>query len=343
MTISSYKIARLREMLATPRNVLIVSHYNPDGDALGASIAWAKTLEGLGHRTMCVVPNKYPHFLEWMPGAERIRVYTKHAAEVNAAASAADIICCLDFNNPSRLEGLTAAIEANTHAERLLIDHHLAPPEEYFNLSFSYPGASSTSYIVYKLISRLAGAHTIDRDMGTALYVGMMTDTGNFSFSFLTPDLFRVVAALVEKGVDIPYINFKVYNSYTQGRVRLLAYSLGPKMDVFEGGQAACISLTESELRRFHFKQGDSEGFVNYPLSIETVKMSALMLENHKFIRVSLRSRGDVDVNAFARRYFDGGGHRNAAGGKSTDTMEATIARYKRAVREFFREGGITG
>jgi phosphoesterase RecJ-like protein len=178
--------------------------------------------------------------------------------------------------------------------------------------------------------------------MGTALYVGMMTDTGNFSFSFLTPDLFRVVASLVEKGIDIPYINFKVYNSYTEGRVRLLGYALGPKMDVFENGQAACISLTESELRRFRFKQGDSEGFVNYPLSIETVKMSALLLENHKFIRISLRSRGDVDVNAFARRYFDGGGHKNAAGGKSTDTMEKTIERYKRAVAEFFREENIT-
>jgi phosphoesterase RecJ-like protein len=338
MTISPSKITRLKEILDTPKNVLIVSHYNPDGDALGASIAWAKTLESLGHRTMCVVPNNFPHFLEWMPGAERIRVYSRHAAEVNAAAATADVICCLDFNNPSRLEGLTAAIEANTHAVRMLVDHHLAPPEEYFDLSFSYPEASSTSYIVYKLISRLAGGHTIDRDMGTVLYVGMMTDTGNFSFSFLTPDLFRVIAALVEKGIDIPYINFKVYNSYTEGRVRLLGYAIGPKMDVFEDGQAACISLSEAELRRFHFKQGDSEGFVNYPLSIETVKMSALLLENHKFIRVSLRSRGDVDVNAFARRYFEGGGHRNAAGGKSTDTMEATIKRYKQAVREFFAE-----
>jgi phosphoesterase RecJ-like protein len=342
MTISSYKINRLREMLAGgPKNVLIVSHYNPDGDALGASIAWATMLEALGHRTMCVVPNNFPHFLEWMPGVERIRVYSRHGAEVKEAAAGADVICCLDFNNPSRLEGLTAAIEANTRAKRLLIDHHLAPPEEYFDLAFSYTDASSTSYIVYKLIARFAGAHAIDRDMGTALYVGMMTDTGNFSFSFLTPDLYRVVAALVEKGIDIPAINYRVYNSYTEGRVRLLGYALGPKMDVFENGRAACISLTEKELRRFHFKQGDSEGFVNYPLSIETVKMSALLLENHKFIRVSLRSRGEVDVNAFARRYFEGGGHKNAAGGKSTDSMEKTLARFRQAAAEFFHDQGI--
>ncbi len=340
MTVSPQKITLLKEMLAgAPKSVLILSHYNPDGDAMGAALAWAATLERLGHQTMCVVPNNFPHFLEWMPGAERIKVYTKHTAEVNEAAGEADIICCLDFNNPSRLEGLTGAIEANTHAKRLLIDHHLAPPDDYFDLSFSYTDASSTSYIVYKLITALAGPEAVDRDTGTVLYVGMMTDTGNFSFGFLTPDLFRVVAELVEKGIDIPYINYKVYNSYTEGRVRLLGYALGPKMDVFENGMAACMSLTEKELRRFRFKQGDSEGFVNYPLSIETVKISALLLENHRFIRISLRSRGDVDVNAFARRYFDGGGHKNAAGGKSTDTMEVTVERYKRAVKEFFFNG----
>ncbi|MDR2912250.1 MAG: DHH family phosphoesterase [Alistipes sp.] len=336
MKIPSDKITRLRELLATPKNVLVVSHYNPDGDALGSSIAWARTLESMGHRAMCVVPNRFPHFLEWMPGADRIRVFASHADEVTAAAAEADMICCLDFNNPSRLEGLSAAIEANTGATKLLIDHHLAPPEDYFDLMFSYPDSSSTSYIAYKLIEQLAGADAIDRDMGTALYVGMMTDTGNFSFSFLTPDLFRVVAALVEKGIDIPDINHRVYNSYSEGRVRLLSHALGPKMELIEGGRAACMSLTEKELRRFNFKQGDSEGFVNYPLSIEGVLMSALLLENHRFIRVSLRSRGDVDVNAFARRYFDGGGHKNAAGGKSTDTMERTIERFRTAAAEFF-------
>uniref|UniRef100_S0DED7 Uncharacterized protein n=1 Tax=termite gut metagenome TaxID=433724 RepID=S0DED7_9ZZZZ len=348
MNIPSYKIARLKEMLgatpadgAAPKDVLVVSHYNPDGDALGSSIAWAKVLETMGHRVMCVVPNKFPYFLDWMPGIERIKVYTEHSAEVNEAAARADMICCLDFNNPSRLEGLTAAIEANTHAQKLLIDHHLDPPKNYFDLSFSYTDASSTSYIVFKLISRFAGPGAIDRDMGTALYVGMMTDTGNFSFSHLSPDLYRTVAALVEKGIDIPYINYKVYNSYSEGRVRLLGYALGPKMELIEKGQAAYISLKESELRRFRFKQGDSEGFVNYPLSIETVKMSALMLQNHRFIRVSLRSRGDVDVNVFARRYFEGGGHKNAAGGKSMDSMEVTIERYKKAVAEFFRDEGI--
>ncbi len=329
-------------MLAgAPKNVLVLSHYNPDGDAIGASLAWGKTLEGMGHKVTWVVPNKFPSFLDWIDGVNRIRVFSEHPAEVEKAVAEAGLICCLDFNNITRLEGLTPIIESNTTAQRLLIDHHLQPPADYYNLMFSYPEASSTSYMVFKLISRLHGVGAIDRDMATALYVGMMTDTGNFSFSQLTPDLYRTIAVLVEKGIDIPYINYKIYNSYSESRIRLLGYAIGPKMELLQDGQAAYISLKESELRRYNFRQGDSEGFVNYPLSIGTVKMSALFLQNSRFIRVSLRSRGDVDVNLFARRYFNGGGHKNASGGKSTDTMENTIEYFKKSVAEFFRDEGI--
>lgn len=342
MEIPSYKIKRLREMIALPpKNVLILSHYNPDGDAIGAALAWSKVLKEAGHHPTCVVPNKYPYFLDWIAGIDEVKVFSEHPGEVTKAVEEAEIICCLDFNNINRLEGLTPVIEKNTTAKKLLIDHHLDPPKSYYDLRFSYPEASSTSYLVLKLIMRLFGAKAIDRDMATALYVGMMTDTGNFSFSNLSADLYRTIAVLVEKGIDIPYINYRIYNSYSEWRVRLLGYAIGPKMELIQNGQAAYISLKESELRKYRFKQGDSEGFVNYPLSIKTVKMSALFLQNSRFIRVSLRSRGDVDVNVFARRYFNGGGHKNASGGKSTDSMEETIERYKRAVAEFFRDEHI--
>lgn len=342
MNIPSYKTARLKAMLSGgPKNILVLSHYNPDGDAIGSMLAWGKALESAGHNATCVVPNKYPYFLDWLGGVEKIRVFSEHHDEVEEAVAEAEIICCLDFNNISRLEGLTPVIEKNTTAARLLIDHHLQPPKDYYDLMFSYTEASSTSYLVFKIIARVFGTKIIDADMASALYVGMMTDTGNFSFSNLTPDLYRTIAVLVEKGVDIPYVNYKIYNSYSEGRVRLLGYAIGPKMELIEHGKAAYISLKESELRRFHFRQGDSEGFVNYPLSIKTVKMSALFLQNSRFIRVSLRSRDDVDVNMFARRYFDGGGHKNASGGKSMVSMEKTIEHFKEAVAEFFREEGI--
>ncbi len=342
MNIPSYKIAKLKAMLAgAPKNILVLSHYNPDGDALGSSLAWGKALENAGHRVSYVVPNKYPSFLDWLAGVDKVMVFAEQPEAVGKAVAEAEVICCLDFNNITRLEGLTPVIASNTTAKKLLIDHHLQPPGDYYDLMFSYPEASSTSYLVFKLVSRLFGTGAVDRGMASAIYVGMMTDTGNFSFSNLTPDLYRIIAVLVEKGIDIPYINFKIYNSYSEGRVRLLGYAIGPKMELLQNGEAAYISLKESELRRYHFKQGDSEGFVNYPLSIGTVKMSALFLQNSRFIRVSLRSRGDVDVNLFARRYFNGGGHKNASGGKSTETMEKTIEHFRKSVAEFFRDEGI--
>ena len=285
------------------------------------------------------MPNKYPYFLDWMPGIDEVVIF-KNDTEGRAARAVAeaDMIFCLDFNSLSRLEILSDTIAANTTALRVLIDHHLSP-DVGFDLAFSYPGASSTCYIVYRLIEALFGAEAITLPMAEALYVGMMTDTGNFAFSSLTPGLFRAVAVLVERGIHVPTLYNNVYNAYTEGRARLFGYAINRKMQLIEDGTVAYMSLMENEMRRFRFQQGDSEGFVNYALTIKKMKMSAMFLAHRKFIRVSLRSRGDVDVNLFARRYFGGGGHKNAAGGKSFVSMEETIAHYIRSVREFAEEG----
>ena len=327
-------------MLSTPGlRAAIVSHTNPDGDAVGSSLAWAGALRALGHEATCIVPNKYPYFLDWMPGIEEVVVFRNDTEGRAARALAeADLIFCLDFNAVSRLEILSDTLSANTSARRILIDHHLSP-DEGFDLMFSYPGASSTCYIMYRLIEALFGTEAITQQMAEALYVGMMTDTGNFAFSSLTPGLFRAVATLVERGVHVPTVYNNVYNAYTEGRARLFGYAINRKMQLIEDGTVAYMSLMEHEMRRFGFQQGDSEGFVNYALTIKKMKMSAMFLAHRKFIRVSLRSRGDVDVNLFARKYFNGGGHKNAAGGKSYDTMEETIARYVRSVREFAEDG----
>ncbi len=320
---------------------MIVAHTNPDGDAVGSSLAWAEVLRGMGHEVTCIVPNKYPYFLDWMPGIERIIVFKNDAEGAAARAiGQADAIFCLDFNAVSRLEILRDTIAANTTARRILIDHHLSP-DEGFDLSFSYPDASSTCYIVFCLIETLFGVGSISLPMAEVLYVGMMTDTGNFAFSSLTPGLFRAVAALVERGIHIPTIHNNVYNAYTEGRARLFGYAIDRKMQLIENGTVAYMSLMEHEMRRFQFQQGDSEGFVNYALTIKKMKMSAMFLAHRKFIRVSLRSRGDVDVNLFARKYFNGGGHKNAAGGKSFLSMQETIDHYIRSVREFAEEGGL--
>ena len=319
MKLSKEHIERLREMLARPgQRIVVVSHTNPDGDAVGTSLAWAEVLRTMGHAVTCVVPNKYPYFLDWMPGIDEVVIFkTDTEGRARRAIAEADMIFCLDFNAVSRLEILSDTIAANTTARRVLIDHHLSP-DEGFDLMFSHPDSSSTCFLVYSIVEAMCGAGAITRRMAESLYVGMMTDTGNFAFSFLTPELFRAVAVLVEKGISIPDIHNSVYN-----------------------GTVAYMSLLENEMRRFQFQQGDSEGFVNYALTIKKVKMSAMFLAHRKFIRVSLRSRGDVDVNLFARKYFSGGGHKNAAGGKSFVSMQETIDHYVRSVREFADEGHL--
>lgn len=341
MTLQKENIEKLRALLdEAPRRIVIVSHTNPDGDAIGSSLAWAEALRASGHTVTCIVPNRFPYFLNWMPSVREVVIFKDRPDEAREAVAAAEILCCLDFNALSRLEILSDTIAANTSAHRILIDHHLAPAED-FEIAFSHPEASSTCFLVYALIEALYGTGRITRKMAELLYVGIMTDTGNFAYSGLTPELFRAVALLVERGISIPDIHNNVYNAYTAGRARLFGYAINRKMELLQNGRVAYMSLTENELRRFYFQQGDSEGFVNYPLTIKKVKMSAMFLEHNDFIRISLRSRGAVDVNLFARRYFDGGGHKNAAGGKSYLSMEETIARYVQAVEEFAAEGHL--
>lgn len=321
------------------RKIIIVSHTNPDGDALGSSLAWARFMECKGHDVTCVVPNKYPYFLDWMPGLNKIKIFKDDSSgKIAKEIAAADIFFCMDFNMVSRLEGLGEAIMSNQNAKKVLIDHHLEP-ETGYDIKFSKPHSSSTAFLVYKLIEVLEGTQAITKEMGETLYVGMMTDTGNFSFSFLTAELFEGVAELVRKGVDIAAIHSHVYNSFTVDRVKLLGYALN-KMETLRVGDTgiAYISLKESEMRRFKFQQGDSEGFVNYPLTVRDLSMSAIFIENRHFIRVSLRSRGDVDVSKFARLYFEGGGHKNASGGKSFLSMSDTIEYFKKCVDEYFGE-----
>ena len=342
MELSKERIESLRELLAPAnRKIVIVAHTNPDGDAVGSSLAWAEVLRGMGHEVTCIVPNKYPYFLDWMPGIGQVVVFKNDTAgDAVRAIAEADLRFCLDFNAVSRLEILSDTSEANTTARRVLIDHNLSP-DGHFDLSFSYPDSSSTCFLVYSIIEALFGTDAITRQMAEALYVGIMTDTGNFAYSFLTPELFRAVAVLVEKGISIPEIHNNVYNAYTEGRARLFGYVINRKMEIIQDGTVAYMSLMENEMRRFQFQQGDSEGFVNYALTIKKMKMSAMFLAHRKFIRVSLRSRGDVDVNLFARKYFNGGGHKNAAGGKSFVSMQETIDHYIKSVKEFAQDGHL--
>ena len=342
MNLSQENISALKSLLNDEKrhNAVIVSHTNPDGDAIGSSLALRSVFMHCGHKATCIVPNKYPYFLDELCGVQEIVTFKTREAEALEAIREADVVVCADINTLSRLEQLSSAIRENTAAVRILVDHHLSPDPD-FNIVFSHPESSSTAFLVYSLIENIFGTGFIDKCIAEQLYVGMMTDTGNFSFSHLTPELYRAVAVLAETGIDIPAIYNKVYNSFTEGRARLFGYVINRKMKTLRKGTVAYMTLTEEEMRRFWFRQGDSEGFVNYPLTIKKMKMSAIFIESTEYIRISFRSRGDVDVDNFARRYFNGGGHRNAAGGKSFVTMADTVAKFLASVEEFAAEGGF--
>ena len=338
MVITEQKLDQLRTILGdTPKKIVLLSHTNPDGDTIGAALAWRSYLDRLGHVVRCIAPNRYPYFLEWMTDIGYIGVFKDDAdGEMARFISEAEIIFCMDFNQINRLDRVTDTAMANTTATRILIDHHLHPPVDGYAVQFSDTYSCSTSYIVYQLIVALAGEEAIDQAMAEALYVGIMTDTGNFSYSYLTSDLFRAAAVLIDRGVNVPYVNSSVYDNFSEGRMRLLGYMLNDKMVTNYRYGVAYVSLTEEDMRRFNFIQGDSEGFVNYPLSIRGIRMSAMFIQTKHSIRVSLRSRGDIDVNAFARRYFEGGGHRNAAGGRSYVSMDETLKKFQEDLKEYF-------
>ena len=340
MNLNLANIEALKQLLEQPKKIVILSHTNPDGDAIGSSLAMAAVLRQQGHTVNCILPNKFPYYLKWMPCTDELIIHSQDKLGIaQSVIAAADIIICADMSSLARLEALTEIIAQNTTAKKVLVDHHLNPSSE-FDLLFSSPESSSTAYLVYEILKAAYGKEVFTQEIATLLYVGMITDTGNFAFSTINPELFRAAADLLETGIDVPTIYNNVYNSFTEGRARLFGYVINRKMKTLLKGTVAYISLTEDEMRKFWFQQGDSEGFVNYPLSIKKVKMSAMFSEQQGgFIRVSLRSHGSVDVNTFARRYFNGGGHHNAAGGKSFMNMEDTIAHYIKSVEEYHNEG----
>ena len=341
MNLSQESLKAARELLCgAPLRIVVVSHTNPDGDAIGSSLALREALTAHGHSVTCIVPNKYPYYLDWIPNIQHLLIFKSDHDKAVEAVNNAEVIICADMSNLSRLDELGDVIAANATAKRVLVDHHLSP-DPSFDVMFSHPESSSTAFLAYSIIAELFGKEAVTATVAEQLYVGMMTDTGNFSFSFLTPELFRAVADLSATGINIPQIYNNVYNSFTESRARLFGYVINRKMKLIHNGRAAYMSLTEEEMRRFCFQQGDSEGFVNYPLTIKKMKMSAIFVEHHDFIRVSLRSRGNVDVNLFAARYFEGGGHKNAAGGKSFVSMAETIARFEQAVEEWAEEGNL--
>lgn len=330
-TFDPAKIIQLKALCAQAGTIAVVSHTNPDGDAIGSGLAINTFLKKLGYNVRFFVPNHFPKFLAFIPGSDQVEIYADVCESARTYIADADLILCSDFNQIGRLDKMTDAIEANVIAPRVLIDHHMSPPE--YELSFSDTRYSSTSHMVYDLIRMWAGPEALTYDIAVALYVGIATDTGNFSYGNLTPELYRAVAELVEKGVRPAEVSKAVFNTQSENRLRMVGYLLSEKMKVDCGLRTAYITLTRAEKTRFDHQIGDTEGIVNMPLAIECIDFSAMFIETLDCIKISFRSQGDFDVNLFAREYFNGGGHKNAAGGRYYGPMTEAVAKFQEITR----------
>jgi bifunctional oligoribonuclease and PAP phosphatase NrnA len=315
----------LQDQLSEPQKILIITHQNPDGDAIGSALGLYNALKGQGHQIDVMIPNQCPEFLTWMPGKQAITVFNQAVDKAKKIIENASLIFCVDFNSLPRIADVELPVR-NSSAFKVLIDHH-PQPEDFADICLSDTSVSSTAELIYEFIDVIF-PEKINLEAATCLFAGIYTDTGGFNHNSSTPRTFEIVAALLKLGINKDEIIGNIYDNYSEYRLRLMGYCLNDKMQVFGDFHTAYISLDKSEMDRFHFEKGDTEGFVNLPLSIKGICFSALFTENTDYIRISFRSKGSFDVNQFARDHFNGGGHRNAAGGKSYVSMSETLATF---------------
>ncbi len=318
----------VKNILSGKKNVVIQMHINPDGDAIGASIGLSLYLNKLGVKNTVIAPNVFPSFLKWIHSSNLIVNATEKPHVAKRLYDEADLIIILDFNAVHRAGNAIGKLLTNAKAPIVMIDHHLQP-EPISVITISNHDASSTSELIYWLIKENNDLALLDADISAALYVGIMTDTGSFSYSCNTPRTYLVVADLVATGINVDLIHQNVYSTYSENRLRLLGYCINNKLKVFPQFGASYMSLSKDELKQFNHKVGDTEGVVNYGLSIDVVVFTALFTERDDRVRISFRSKGDFDVNLFARTHFNGGGHKNAAGADSHLSLEETITLFE--------------
>ncbi|UCH15063.1 MAG: bifunctional oligoribonuclease/PAP phosphatase NrnA [Bacteroidales bacterium] len=316
-----------------PRRITIITHVNPDGDAMGSSLGLETVLICMGHDTAVIAPNVYPEFLHWLPGNKNVLVYPADKSIAEKKISQAEVIFIIDFNDFRRVNQLKNLLE-NSPAFKVIIDHHPCP-ESRANLNITDVSVSSTAELVYQFIKNLELQKFINREVATCLFTGIMADTGCFSYNSSRKETYLAVSELLDYGIDKDGIYYKLYDNFTAHRMQLLGYALNKKMQVLPEYKTVFISLNKDELVKFDFQTGDSENFVNYPLSIKNICFSALFIERDDHVKISFRSKGDFAVNEFARKHFNGGGHLNAAGGESYTTLDKTLHAFRDLLPEY--------
>ena len=299
---------------------------------MGSSLGLYHFLRKLGHEPTVISPTNWAEWLKWMPGAAGVIDFEFSTERANAALEKAEWLFCLDFNTLARTRHMADRLR-KTKATRVLIDHHQQPESDWFDYGVSDTEKSSTSEMVYDVIVDSGNAGLIDADISECLYAGVMSDTGSFRFPGASAAVHRMVADLKETGINHTRIHEHLFDNFLENRLRFTGFVLQNRMEIFYEHNAALIAIPWKDLVRYEIKTGDTEGLVNYPLSIQGIRMAALIIDRDEEIKCSFRSKGDFDVNVFARKYFAGGGHINAAGGRSTETLEATVERFVEALK----------
>ena len=353
----SEDLQRAHEWIAQAKHIVITTHMAPDGDAMGSALGMFNWLKNTEHRTQSteqisiIVPNAFPKFYQWMPGAEQIKIYETDGKACDALIKEADLFICTDYNDPKRLGALGEKM-LHSSAPKILIDHHLNPTD-FADIVFSYPEACSASEIVYHYITetaslteyRIQNTDLITKDIATCIYTGLMTDTGNFSFNSTSCDLYEIIAELIRAGIKKDEIYNAVYNQYSTDRVRLTGYALYRKMRIYPEYHLSLITLSADELDQYHYQPGDTEGLVNMPLQISDVYYSVYMREERPKpgtpkprIRISFRSQGDRPVNIWASEVFNGGGHMNASGGELFGSLNQAVQLFEKTFPQYVKK-----
>ena len=331
--LTSDQVAQLSHLISDSQNIIITCHKSPDGDAIGSSLGWAEYLRSLGKEPTIIIPDQYPDFLAWMPNTEKIVRYDKHREKCDMLFKIADLVFCLDYNAPSRVDEMEQAL-IGSPAPKVLIDHHLNPDVPTV-LSISCPKLSSTCELIFRIVWQLGGFQDLTKQFAIPIYCGMMTDTGGFLYNSTRSEIYFIIGELLTKRIDKDKIYRNVYHNYSEDRIRLMGYVLYEKLVYLADYHAAFYTLTREEQRRFHFIKGDAEGLVNIPQQIKGLKLSISLREDtekQNLVWVSLRSVDDFPCNLMAEEFFNGGGHLNASGGRLNCSMEEAVEIVKKAV-----------
>ena len=326
-------IQEIYPLLSQPRRVVITTHQKPDADAMGSSLALYHFLQEFGHQVIVISPTNWARWLNWMPGCDKVIDFEKEREKADNAIDNAEWIFCLDFNVLLRTRNMEPKLIA-AKAVKILIDHHQQPDEKRFDYGISNTAKSSTCEMIYDLIKESGHSDKITTTIAECLYAGVMTDTGSFRFTSAHAGVHKMVAELKERGLQHTAVHENIYDNFLENRLRFIGFVLLHRMEVYYEYNTALIAISKKDLLRFEIKTGDTESLVNYPLSIQGIKMAALVIDRDEERKWSFRGKGNFDVNNFARKYFEGGGHFNASGGRSSDSLERTVEHFKKVLQE---------